>query len=112
MIDEMKAELEKVLRYARQILDIQGAASEEGRIAQRIEGSLEKLLGQEKRKVCPECGHLFRGNGWDGIDSHWRARHESIVPYTEAWPLIKAGVYRRRGTIPPGDLFADPKGQS
>lgn len=112
MIDEIKAELEKVLRYTRQILDIQGTASEEGRIAQRIEISLEKLLGQDKRKVCPECGHLFRGNGWDGIDSHWRARHEAVMPYTEAWPLIKAGVYRPRGGRRSGDLFADPEGQS
>lgn len=111
MIDEIKAELEKVLRYTRQILDMRGTTSEEGRIAQRMESSLEKLLGQDRRKVCPECGHLFRGNGWDGIDSHWRAKHESVMPYAEAWPLIKAGVYRRRGVIPPEDLFADSKGQ-
>jgi hypothetical protein len=45
-------------------------------------------------KVCPECAHVFQGNGWDGIDAHWRAHHESVMPYKEAWPLIKAGTYR------------------
>jgi len=43
--------------------------------------------------VCPECGHRFRGNGFDGIDAHWRAKHEAVMPYSEAWPLIKSGNY-------------------
>jgi len=46
--------------------------------------------------VCPECGHQFKGNGFDGIDAHWRANHEVIMPYKDAWPLVKAGCYRRR----------------
>ena len=45
------------------------------------------------RKVCPECGHRFRGKGWDGIDAHWRANHEHILPYELAWPLILSGKY-------------------
>jgi hypothetical protein len=45
-------------------------------------------------KVCPECGHEFHGNGWDGIDAHWRANHAHIVRYEEAWPLISAGNYK------------------
>jgi hypothetical protein len=45
-------------------------------------------------KVCPECPHVFQGNGWDGIDAHWKAKHETIMPYVEAWPLIKAGKYQ------------------
>jgi hypothetical protein len=44
-------------------------------------------------KRCPECGHAFRGNGWDGIDAHWRARHERTMPYEEAWPHIEASTY-------------------
>lgn len=44
--------------------------------------------------VCPECGHQFKGNGFDGIDAHWRAKHEATMPYKEAWPLVKAGNYR------------------
>jgi hypothetical protein len=43
--------------------------------------------------VCPECGHEFKGNGFDGIDAHRRANHERIMPYKEAWPLIKVGRY-------------------
>ena len=47
-------------------------------------------------KVCPECGHEFKGNGWDGIDAHWTSKHEQIMPYSEAWPLIKSGQYKRK----------------
>jgi hypothetical protein len=43
--------------------------------------------------TCPECGHQFQGNGWDGIDAHWRAKHEKRMPYEEAWPLIKSSTY-------------------
>jgi hypothetical protein len=43
--------------------------------------------------VCPECGHRFKGNGFDGIDAHWRARHETIMHYAKAWPLIREGSY-------------------
>lgn len=45
-------------------------------------------------KVCPECGHVFQGNGWDGIDAHWRAKHERVMPYSEAWPLLQSGKYK------------------
>ncbi len=51
---------------------------------------------QNNKKVCPECGHVFQGNGWDGIDAHWKSKHENIMPYSEAWPLIKAGKYTLR----------------
>jgi len=47
------------------------------------------------RRVCPECQHVFQGNGWDGIDAHWRARHEDVMRYEDAWPLIKAGRYKQ-----------------
>jgi hypothetical protein len=47
-------------------------------------------------KVCPECGHEFKGNGWDGVDAHWKLRHAHVMSYDEAWPLIKAGEYMRR----------------
>ncbi len=46
------------------------------------------------RRNCPECGHVFQGNGWDGIDAHWkspRLGHEHIMPYREAWPIIRDG---------------------
>jgi hypothetical protein len=49
------------------------------------------------RKVCPECPHVFKGNGWDGIDAHWKSKHEGVMPYEDAWPLIKSGNYKRPG---------------
>lgn len=61
--------------------------------------SIETVREQVKatsqgRKICPECDHVFQGSGWDGIDAHWKSRHEKIMPYEEAWPLIKSGKYR------------------
>jgi hypothetical protein len=52
--------------------------------------------GLRGANVCPECGHQFKGNGFDGIDAHWRAKHEAVMSYREAWPLIKSGNYRPR----------------
>ncbi len=51
---------------------------------------------KETGKVCPECGYEFQGNGWDGIDAHWRAKHARVMSYEDAWPLISAGEYRRK----------------
>jgi hypothetical protein len=56
----------------------------------------EKLY---RENACPECGHQFRGNGFDGIDAHWRSKHESVMPYSEAWPLIKSGNYFRQPPV-------------
>jgi hypothetical protein len=43
--------------------------------------------------VCPECAYQFKGNGFDGIDAHWRARHEHLLRYVDAWPLIRSGAW-------------------
>ena len=48
------------------------------------------------KNTCPECGYQFKGSGFDGIDAHWRARHNDQMTYEEAWPLIKSGTYSRR----------------
>lgn len=45
-------------------------------------------------KECPECGHPFKGNEWVGIDAHWKANHEHLMPYKEVWPKLKGGTYR------------------
>ena len=42
-------------------------------------------------KICPLCGHVFRGRGWGGLDAHWRANHEATMPYKQAREIIKAG---------------------
>lgn len=44
-------------------------------------------------KVCPECGYIFSGKGWDGIDTHWRAHHENIMSYENAWKLLESDKY-------------------
>ena len=44
--------------------------------------------------TCPECGHTFLGNGWDGIDAHWRAKHEDKEEYSpQLFARIKSGSY-------------------
>ena len=47
------------------------------------------------KKTCPECGHVFKGNGWDGIDAHWRSKHEEAMAYEQAWPLIRTEAYKK-----------------
>jgi hypothetical protein len=44
-----------------------------------------------KQKACPECGHIFKGTGWVGMDAHWKANHQHIMLYEDVWPLIKLG---------------------
>lgn len=44
----------------------------------------------ETPRVCPECNHVFQGNGWDGIDAHWRAYHEDVMPYKQFWDAMCA----------------------
>jgi len=41
------------------------------------------LIAQQK--VCPVCGHVFQGHGWDGVDAHWKAHHEDEMPYQTFW---------------------------
>jgi hypothetical protein len=59
----------------------------------RMKLNLTKRGPQPIKKKCPECGHEFQGNGWDGIDAHWRSRHEDKMHYEDAWPLVKNGTY-------------------
>ena len=39
-------------------------------------------------RICPLCGHVFQGKGWDGIDAHWRAKHENILRYEAFWASL------------------------
>lgn len=67
-------------------------ADESDSALDRVMGKLD-LKKKPEAKVCPECGHVFKGNGWDGIDAHWKSKHEAVMPYEEAWPLLKSGTY-------------------
>lgn len=60
---------------------------------ERFDKIVKRIAKPQEAKVCPECGYVFQGNGWDGIDAHWRAKHEQIMPYVQAWPLISSGRY-------------------
>ena len=44
----------------------------------------------DRPRVCPICDHPFQGNGWDGIDRHYRAKHEKPTdePYEDWWDRI------------------------
>ena len=59
----------------------------------RVTGALLRMPQSAEKKECPECGHVFLGNGWDGIDAHWRSKHEDIMPYEDAWPSLRDGKY-------------------
>ena len=60
--------------------------------------SAKTLASSKTPKKCPECGHVFQGQGWGGIDAHWRAHHENIMPYEDAWRLISTAKYQRMKT--------------
>ena len=78
----------------------QKAREENETLRTRLE-ELEAMVGRAaesesmstSKKICPECGHVFQGKGWEGIDAHWQSSHEEIMPYEKAWPLIKSGKY-------------------
>jgi hypothetical protein len=42
-------------------------------------------------KACPApgCGTEFKGNGWDGIDAHWKAKHKDICSYATFWAMVQ-----------------------
>lgn len=48
----------------------------------------QRGLPRRGRPRCPECAHVFRGAGWDGIDAHWRARHQEVRPYEAFWAAL------------------------
>ena len=42
----------------------------------------------ERPRRCPLCNHEFKGNGWDGVDAHWRACHEKTMKYEDFWASL------------------------
>jgi hypothetical protein len=79
-----KSQLDRFKEAAREL----EADDDEERFNEKLRG----MIAPDK-KVCPECGHVFKGNGWDGIDAHWRSKHEDVMPYEEAWPLLRDDKY-------------------
>jgi hypothetical protein len=62
-----------------------------------IERSSTRRLEPGAPRECPACDHVFRGAGWDGIDAHWKAKHDSSDrPYEHFWAGIR-GCARHHG---------------
>jgi hypothetical protein len=59
--------------------------------APAVDWQAKAIRSAVSENACPECGHAFRGGTWGGIDAHWKAFHSHIMPYKDAWPIIKAG---------------------
>lgn len=55
-----------------------------------VESSSARRLEPGAPRECPSCDHVFRGAGWDGIDAHWKAKHEAGVKYEHFWAGILA----------------------
>jgi hypothetical protein len=82
------------------LVDTEPAPAISGSSRQRSSWSTsatERDTASDPRKACPECGQIFKGRGFDGIDAHWRAKHEAVMPYALAWPLVKSGRYLSPG---------------
>jgi hypothetical protein len=41
-----------------------------------------------KPRTCPICYHVFKGLGWEGMDAHWKAKHEDIMAYNIFWDSL------------------------
>ena len=39
-------------------------------------------------RVCPACDHTFQWNAWEGIDAHWRSKHEHLRSYEAFWRTL------------------------
>lgn len=73
----------QVRGYAQAALTIAQAAEVVGALADAIAEAKPRIVCEEPggAKICPACGHVFRGKGWSGVDSHWRANHEDIMSF-------------------------------
>jgi predicted nuclease with RNAse H fold len=47
-----------------------------------------KGLPRTPPRICPECGHIFGGTTWGGIDAHWKSRHHAVMPYEQFWASL------------------------
>ena len=39
------------------------------------------------RRRCPLCSRSFR-SGWEGVETHWRARHKAALGYERFWSSL------------------------
>jgi hypothetical protein len=51
-----------------------------------LERTSSRRLKPGQPRECPACDHVFKGNGWDGVDAHWKAKHQSDSrSYEQFW---------------------------
>ena len=53
-----------------------------------LERATAKRLYANQPRECPACGHTFKGNGWDGVDAHWKSKHVGLMSYADFWEGI------------------------
>ena len=66
-----------------------GAASTE-RSASVACRACQKGMPFELPRRCPQCGKVFMGRNWEGIDGHWKANHQDVLPYRVFWDTLCA----------------------
>jgi len=69
----------------------------------------QKRVPKRGRRRCPECDHVFRGSGWDGIDGHWRAKHLDVMAYTAFWDSLCPAHRARKPAACPSCRKGIPK---
>jgi hypothetical protein len=47
-------------------------------------------LPVESPRQCPVCDKVFAGEGWGGIDAHWKGKHNDVMAYEDFWSSLCA----------------------
>lgn len=45
-------------------------------------------ISKLKPRCCPICHREFKGKGWEGMDAHWKTKHEDIASYKLFWDTL------------------------
>jgi hypothetical protein len=77
-------------------LDLAIESASNSKLAATLSGCLwcetekqsSRRLELGERRECPLCVHVFKGHGWDGVDAHWRSKHEYYLPYEDFWKRL------------------------
>ncbi len=57
-------------------------------------------------RICPICSKEFKGNGWGGMDGHWRANHENLMTYEDFKnSLCDSHTTNKRNKTNPSPIF-------
>jgi hypothetical protein len=92
LADALSAVRDEALEEAAKIVEDRATSTAANALPFRRGLAVAAEIRARKRKepkVCPLCPHEFQGNGWDGIDAHWKAKHLDVMSYNDAWPLIQ-----------------------